>query len=85
MSEEPDNKIGLAIGGALLLGLTAYAFSGGKGPNGGYLDAWKKEQEADPVTEPASEEIATDDSPEADDDPSPSGDEPESTEEPSHV
>ena len=63
MSEEPESKVGLAIGGAMLLGLAAYAFSGGKVNSGGYLEAWKKEQEAEAkvLAETVSEEATDDD------------------------
>ena len=82
MSEEPESKVGLAIGGAMLLGLAAYAFSGGKGNSGGYLEAWKKEQDAEGSADPVSEEVPSDDdASEGGDDPTPSLDEPPLTEE----
>ena len=81
MSEEPESKVGLAIGGVMLLGLAAYAFSGGKGNSGGYLEAWKKEQEAEVKTlaETVSEEDPADDD-DDEGDPSLSDDEPTLTE-----
>lgn len=64
-------KTGMIVGGLMLAGLAAYAFCGGK-DSGGYLEAWKKDQESGSdaeESEPASNKVPSGDHPSPGDEP----------------